>query len=55
MRNFFKRNKQKTLFEYQFLCKTCDIFFFANKITKNTCPVCHRHGELYHVREKKSN
>lgn len=49
----FKR-KEFVFFQYQFLCKTCDIFFYRNNINSNKCPICGRKGEVYSVKEIKN-
>lgn len=48
------KQKKNTILQYQFLCKTCDIFFYRNKIDDNKCPICNRRGELYSVKENKN-
>ena len=46
----FKR-KELVFFQYQFLCKYCDIFFYGYKVDDNRCPICGRRGEVYEVKE----
>ena len=46
----FKR-KELVFFQYQFLCKCCDIFFYRYKVDDNRCPICGRRGEIYEVKE----
>lgn len=46
----FKR-KKLVFFQYQFLCRHCDIFFYKYKVYDNKCPMCGRRGEVYEVKE----
>lgn len=52
---FKKKKKNETKFEYQFLCKTCDIFFYKSYIDDNTCPICGRRMELWNIQEMKKD
>ena len=47
---FFKR-KEHIFLEFKFFCKTCDIFFYRNRVDRNRCPICKRKCEVYDVRE----
>ena len=47
--------KEQVFLEYQFLCRTCDIFFYRNNPNKNRCPICKRESEIYNVREVGNN
>ncbi len=54
MFSIFKR-KDKKYFTYQFLCKSCDVFFYGDNPNKPFCPACGRKGEVYEVYEKDAN
>lgn len=48
----FKRKLKKQL-KYQFLCSTCDIFFYENSPNKCKCPICGRSAQINDVWEDK--
>ncbi len=50
---FKKKKKNKAKFECQFLCKTCDVFFYREYINDDKCPICGRRMELWGLEELK--
>ena len=47
----FRRKKNYVRLSYQFLCKTCDIFFYKDNCNQTRCPICGRPAEVYSVKE----
>lgn len=47
------KKKKPLILSYQFLCRTCDIFFERKDLHKNKCPGCGRVAEIYSIKEKK--